>query len=94
VEAPACDAELLEPEEVPALLVDAVAAPVAIPAEGIVDVGTLKGSEPQLGAPKMKMNALEQNLIPPTLAALGLDEVAGAAVTAVPGPRLTCGGLT
>jgi hypothetical protein len=72
---------LLEPEEVPALLVDAVAAPVAIPAEEITDVGTLSGSEPQLGAPKMKMNALdvEQNLTPPKLVALELDEVAGGA---------------
>ena len=94
MEAPACDAELLEPEEVPGLPVDEVAAPVAIPAEEITDVGTLNGSEPQLGAPKMKRNALdvEQNLTPPRL--VELDEVAGAAVTAVPGPRLTCGGLT
>jgi hypothetical protein len=89
--------------------VDAAAAPIADPAEEITDVGTLNGSAPQLGAPRMKpvdVPDVEQNVIPlgfPLVAPDGfpfkseddgLDEAAGAAATAVPGPEPACGGLT
>ena len=84
-------------EEEPPLLLDAVAVPVADPPEEITVVGTLNGSLPQLGAPRMKPLDDVQNVIPlefPLLAPDGLDEVAGVAMTALPGPGLTCGGLT
>ena len=65
--------------------------------EEITDVGTLNGSLPQLSAPRMKPLDGVQKVIPlgfPVVAPDGLDEVAGAAVTALPCPGLTCGGLT
>src|SRR5262249_21188571 len=57
--APGCDAPALEAcvvalVEPPGRLVDVVAAPAVDPSCGIVEVGTANGSEPQLGAPKMK----------------------------------------
>jgi hypothetical protein len=110
---PAGDAELADPcvvlvdaapvvgreplEEEPPGPLDAAAAPVADPPEEITDVGTLNGSLPQLGAPRMKPVDGVQNVIPPgfpVVAPDGLDWVAGAAVTALPAPGLTCGGLT
>jgi hypothetical protein len=117
--APACDAEALEAcvvllvavvEEPPGWLVDVdvVAAPVVDPACGIVDVGTLNRSEPQLGAPKMKpISALdvEQNVIPPEPPFVppdrfplapeeedGLDRMPGTEVTVLPGAGLSCAG--
>ena len=119
---PACEAALVEPwvvplafeaavrvvlEDEPPPLVEA-AVPAADPEE-ITDVGTLNGSKPQLGAPRMNSDApdVEQNLIPPELPPLapdwfalrsgdenGLDKVGGAAATAAPGPASSCGGLT
>jgi hypothetical protein len=106
--APACDAAALGAcvvllaavlEDAPDRLVDAVAAPVVDPAGGMTDVGTLNGSEPQLGAPNMKpTDALdvEQNMMPPVRFPLepeekdGLDGVAGTGAAAVPGAGLTC----
>lgn len=83
-------------EEEPPGPADAAAAPLAGPEE-ITDVGTLNGSLPQLSAPRMKPLDGVQKVIPlgfPVVAPDGLDEVAGAAVTALPCPGLTCGGLT
>jgi hypothetical protein len=92
-------------EDEPPALVDA-AVPVADPEE-IADVGTLSGSKPQLGAPKMNPDDapdVEQNLIPLGLPPFvpdrfplrledenGLDAVGGAAA---PAPALTCAELT
>jgi hypothetical protein len=99
------DGEALENE--PPAPADA-AEPVADPEE-ITDVGTLNGSKPQLGAPKMKPDPpdVEQNLIPPKLPPdpldgfalgpeeeTGLDAVDGAAVRAAPASASTCAELT
>ena len=117
-EALACDAALVEPcvvllavrePEEPPALVDAAAVPVADPDE-ITDVGTLNGSLPQLGAPKMKpadAANVEQNVIPRGVALVapdgfpprpeekdGLDEMPGAAVTVAAGAELDCAELT
>jgi hypothetical protein len=68
------EAAVREPDEPPAL-VDAATGPVADPDE-ITDVGTLNGSLPQLGAPKMKPANdpnVEQNVIPRGVALVAPD---------------------
>lgn len=95
-------------EEAPGRLVEPVGAAVADPAEDIVEVGTLNGSEPQLGAPRMKptnVPDVEQNEMPPGFAPVaplpleaeegdGLDEADRAAETAASGPGVAGAGLT